>query len=209
MSTRFQKLFLTLGSSAILLLCLANKAFAITFNFSGSFDHNSSCTVGTPPRKEGCDILKLRYGSFTGVINVDDSGQKLAEPTFVDLSFFDNAGQKVDNLGQSFIQGNIVSNQEEGRLTLETIIPPTFYEGFTLYFLPSATPGLNEPFGRFSRGTYSKQEGDTVRISQYINIASVTITKATPPVSIPEASTIPGIFTSAAIARMWLRRKLY
>ncbi len=197
---KFLKLFLTLSFLASI-LGMTDSAYALTFNLSGRFSNKSSCNVEGPPNPARCNIQRLEDGSFTGAINLDEFGQILPSPTFIDVTFFDKAGQEVGIYGSNFIRGNITTNQQSANLSLSTIIPPSVYDELNLSFSPIS--GLNEPFGAFLNGSYSKQEGIGFRISERIDVILATVTLANPPVSIPEASAVPGIFAIFIACSLW------
>lgn len=187
-------LFLTVCGSSTLAFGLINTAFAVSFNFSGRFGNDASCSSTLVSAEFlQCPVEGLEGRPFTGATTSRESSNLVLS----NVSF--NGGSRT-----FFISENIINDQGITRLSLTTNVVPDFFEQFSLSFSqPEA--GSSELFGAFLGGSYSRDEGRNPRFSQRISIAEATITRA---ISIPEANTVPGIFASAMIFGWLLRRKL-
>ncbi len=185
-----KQLWTAIGGSALLILSLIAPASALNFDFSGRLADTSYCKFEGPDIPK-CLVQDLEGDFFTGSIEVDEKGRNIATPLLKTVEFFDLSGKSIHQ--ELFSTGNISLNQQVATLSLQNNFPPTFSEQFTLNFVPPPSLSLTEPFGSFLSGSFGGQQGASRKLFQSINIVSATITSQTS-VSVPEASTIPGIF---------------
>lgn len=204
MNIKFQKQLFTLGTSAFILINgLIDSVSAVTLNYSGRFADEISCSIEGPPSNRRCDFEDLEGGSFSGFLELDESGARLGNTAPPRLNLFNKAGNNINQ--QIFIVSGINFNQNIANLSLQNFLDPTYEELLTVSFQAPGVTNITEPFGAFISGNYRKREGLSRRISQSINIVSATVTPETPS-KVPEGSLILGIFSCFGLS--WLLQSM-